>query len=107
VSVGQNEHILKVGTWNIWNQMFHFSVRKLRLTEVIRREGVHVVGFQEVRKLASGSQLDELAALLPDYKWKAFVPAMHGLKGDNGEGVAIISKYPILETTYVGSFGSK
>ena len=45
------------------------------------------------------TQLDQIQYLLPDFKYSAFAPATHGFEDKDPEGVAILSKYPIMEVT--------
>jgi hypothetical protein len=79
----------------------------------IKREQISVIGLQEVRQLTpeQGNQVgtlsfsvtsnspEQLAPLLPIHKYHAYAPALHGFVKENIEGVAILSEYPILETT--------
>eukprot|EP01116_Phalansterium_solitarium_P000056 TRINITY_DN10042_c0_g1_i1.p1 TRINITY_DN10042_c0_g1~~TRINITY_DN10042_c0_g1_i1.p1 ORF type:complete len:401 (+),score=88.25 TRINITY_DN10042_c0_g1_i1:51-1253(+) len=90
---------LRIGSYNIWNFMFHWNVRKRGIVDEIRRANPDVVGLQEIRVSASlGHQFDQLRALLPEYPYAYFENAT--TVGDDGtnEGVGVLSKHPIVET---------
>ncbi|XP_006811301.1 uncharacterized protein LOC100369850 [Saccoglossus kowalevskii] len=104
---------ITLATYNIWNIMFNWDIRKYRIAEMIRDVNPDIIGFQEVRSDSwSGSwqgrnQLTELQELLPYHKWKAFVAVqhvkeypgtVHGL-GFSVEGLGLLSRHPILNTT--------
>ena len=56
-----------------------------------------IIGLQEVREGSLGSQLEQLSRLLPEYKYIGFEVATHQTSDNMREGVAIMSKYPILQ----------
>ncbi|KAK3579046.1 hypothetical protein CHS0354_029903 [Potamilus streckersoni] len=96
-------------TYNLWNVMFNWNARKQRIAQMIKEHMPDVVALQEVRvKGSSGaSQLIELKQILPhDYKWHIFHTANNVtliknsvLKEWSAEGIGIISRKPILEST--------
>eukprot|EP01114_Cavostelium_apophysatum_P001642 TRINITY_DN11440_c0_g1_i1.p1 TRINITY_DN11440_c0_g1~~TRINITY_DN11440_c0_g1_i1.p1 ORF type:complete len:374 (+),score=53.59 TRINITY_DN11440_c0_g1_i1:182-1303(+) len=91
---------LKIGTYNIWNFMFHWTVRKRGLSEVIRRESPDIIGLQEVRESAKlGNQLNQLQSILFEYKYSVYHVATPG--DETNEGLGILSKFPIIEESYV------
>lgn len=91
---------------NLWNYN-HWESRKQVLAEEILRVSPDVIGFQEVRarKVSphnqSRSQVFELAKLLgPGYQFE-YRPSMEFAESSSEyvhEGLAIFSKFPILET---------
>lgn len=101
---------IEFATYNIWNVMFNWDVRKHRIAEIIQTRRPAVIGLQEVRESDGQSQLEELQALLPDYKWAAFQWTTNAVDqeavkmGRQGietgslfyrEGLAILSRWPI------------
>lgn len=95
-----------VGTYNIWNHNNYWDVRKLRIAEVIRDAQLDIVGLQEVRNVQhlGGNQLDHLTELLPEYPYSIFHSAHIAKRQkrinlrvhDPEEGVALLSKHPIV-----------
>ncbi|XP_011660953.2 uncharacterized protein LOC100889507 [Strongylocentrotus purpuratus] len=105
---------ITVGTYNIWNVMFNWDVRKHHIAEMIRAANLDVIGFQEVRADEDPSlpnrrrrtQVDELQELLlPEYKWSTFQlghdmhsPKDGALQEWQHEGLALLSRHPILKS---------
>ncbi|XP_077985526.1 uncharacterized protein LOC144440131 [Glandiceps talaboti] len=99
------DHItVTVSTYNLWNVMFNWDVRKYRIAQMIRESNPDVIGFQEIRSDLHRNQLSDLQQLLPNHKWKAYLQvqnvkrepqAMPGL-GWEIEGLGILSRHPII-----------
>ncbi|XP_022103918.1 uncharacterized protein LOC110986391 isoform X2 [Acanthaster planci] len=102
----QRRHTLRVATYNIWNVMFNWEVRKHHIAALIHAADVDVVGFQEVRadRDEQRTQLSELKALLPLYKWHVYLPVQKVIPfkgapaGWELEGLGILSRHPITAT---------
>ncbi|XP_052823295.1 uncharacterized protein LOC106882624 isoform X2 [Octopus bimaculoides] len=101
---------LKVATYNLWNIMFNWEVRKMRVIEMIETINPDVIAFQEVRMDSSSvrSQLLELQEKLADFNWMVVQPANDVQKprhtywnGWEREGIGILSKLPILKSTTI------
>ncbi|CAI9721317.1 Hypothetical predicted protein [Octopus vulgaris] len=101
---------LKVATYNLWNIMFNWEVRKMRVIEMIETINPDVIAFQEVRMDSSSvrSQLLELQEKLIDFNWMVVQPANDVQKpkhtywnGWEREGIGILSKLPILKSTTI------
>ncbi|XP_062587961.1 uncharacterized protein LOC134249646 [Saccostrea cucullata] len=97
--------LMKVTTYNLWNIMFNWDVRKYRIARMIREEQSDVIGFQEVRFDAETgrNQVSDLQKLLPEYQWSFISKANDVSRKDNsihrgwkGEGIGILSRYPIV-----------
>jgi len=101
---------IEFATYNIWNVMFNWNVRKHRIAEMIQTRRPAVIGLQEVRESDGTSQLEELQALVPEYKWavvqwttnavdqEAVKMGRKGIETNNlfyREGLAILSRWPI------------
>jgi endonuclease/exonuclease/phosphatase family metal-dependent hydrolase len=87
---------LSFATYNIWNKMFDWSLRRHCVAAAIRRSGADVVALQEVIRWADGkSQLDELMELLPEYVSHGF--AGRGTVDSVGdeEGIGLLSRLPL------------
>lgn len=104
-----NKHF-SVMSFNIWNMNSlipknGYTKRMWRLKEVILKASPDIIGIQEVRYEAikgeelGPSQMDTLAAWFPEFQF-VFRPAQmqpNTLQdGRTEEGVAIMSKYPII-----------
>ncbi|BFZ01455.1 hypothetical protein BsWGS_04493 [Bradybaena similaris] len=106
---------LSIMTYNIWN--FHtyeyngrYHQRINRISEVLKEAGPDIVAFQEVRlETPLGGrlgpcQMDHLMSLMPQYQF-VYQPAQlqrNSLdQGRTEEGVAIFSKYPIIQHDYL------
>jgi len=96
---------LTVATYNIWNIMFHWEVRKIHIADMIETHGIDVVGFQEVRANMDNShnQLHDLQERLPKYKSLLYHPTRvvrqkqeERPPGWELEGIGILSKHRIL-----------
>ncbi|XP_038061462.1 uncharacterized protein LOC119732137 [Patiria miniata] len=98
---------LRVATYNIWNVMFNWDVRKHHIAAMIRAADVDAVAFQEVRadRDEKRTQLLELKALLPSYRWHAYHPVQKVIPhkgaplGWEMEGLGVLSRYPITATS--------
>ncbi|XP_070559905.1 uncharacterized protein [Ptychodera flava] len=104
-----DKRTITVSTYNLWNVMFNWDVRKYRIAEMIREINPDVIGFQEVRADSYGqrNQLSDLQALLPYHRWKVFIPvqdikryptSVRGL-GWTVEGLGLLSRHPITNKT--------
>jgi endonuclease/exonuclease/phosphatase family metal-dependent hydrolase len=96
---------ISVATYNVWNTMFHWDLRKIAIAKMIRSSNVDIVGFQELRARYNNDgfpifeQLSEIKMLLLNdgFKYDMFAPA--GVASDGSiEGVGILSKYPFLDS---------
>jgi len=88
-------HSLRVVTWNLWNLSEQWNIRKQSIAATLKELGAHVVGVQEVRLVAGGTQLDELATSA-GYSYYHYQRA--GLPGRRDEeGVGIMSILPIVK----------
>ncbi|KAH3893227.1 uncharacterized protein LOC127859717 isoform X1 [Dreissena polymorpha] len=101
---------LTVATYNIWNEMFNWEMRKTRIVEMIKDSQVDVIALQEVRgseRLTTDNQLEELRTLLPrEYKWSYYKMATNvTLLADmiddprGQEGIGVISRCEIVDKT--------
>jgi hypothetical protein len=62
-----------VGTYNVWNLMFEWTVRFEHIAQLIRQSHAHVVGLQEIRRFPDGSnQIDSLRRLIPEVSFALF-----------------------------------
>ncbi|XP_057296584.1 uncharacterized protein LOC130625495 [Hydractinia symbiolongicarpus] len=96
-----NSREIVVATYNLWNVMYHWEVRKLYISEMLQEIDADIIGFQEVRahKDLEHSQLDELQSLLPVYKHKHYEP-IHLIENEfsspagwEWEGIGYLSKH--------------
>lgn len=95
-----HSHELKVMSYNIWNYHSYWHTRKKGVAEVIRLAYPDIVLLQEVRvSHTQHSQLDDLMALLPFFKYSAFAVATPHADFNSSEGLGILSKHPIIEVT--------
>lgn len=107
---------LTLVSYNLWNVMFHFDIRKYAIADMIRSTDADIIGLQEVRQyVADGhSQVDELQTLLPEYPYTAYqwsssedhsnndpLPAGAPPRSHYREGVAIMSRYPLVDSNRV------
>lgn len=101
---------LTVATYNLWNIMFNWEIRKLRVVEMIKETNPDIIAFQEVRMDAVGvrSQLLELQDMLADYHWMVVQPANEVQKmkhtywkGWEREGIGMLSKLAIIKSTTI------
>ncbi|XP_013416911.1 uncharacterized protein LOC106178324 [Lingula anatina] len=99
--------ILRAATLNLWNIMFHWEVRKYRIAEMIKTVHPDLIALQEVRASEKGkhTQIAELQALLPEYKWSHFHPVNEVeqvqdsyLSGWEKEGIGVLSRHPMILT---------
>lgn len=98
---------LDVMSVNIWN-FNHWRPRQRILRDSLIGAVPDLVGFQEVRSRRraetdeSRFQVADLAELLPGYQY-AYAPAMTFEEGEelHSEGLAVFSRYPILEVEAV------
>lgn len=84
---------LRVVTWNLWNLSEQWPTRKESIAATLKNLGAQVVGVQEVRLVAGGTQLDELAASA-GYHHYHYQRA--GTQRADEEGVGIMSMLPIV-----------
>ncbi|KAL4234623.1 hypothetical protein ACF0H5_006264 [Mactra antiquata] len=101
---------LSVGTYNLWNIMFNWQTRKLRIVEMIKDLEVDVIAVQEVRSgydYNSTNQILELKSQLSSkYKWHVYKVANNVTFVDRtidkmypGEGIGVISRLPVLSSS--------
>ncbi|XP_072050505.1 uncharacterized protein [Amphiura filiformis] len=97
---------IKVGTYNLWNVMFNWNIRKYYIAELIQELDLDVIAFQEVRSDNDGqrTQLTDLQELLPAYQWTAYKPIQKVIlpkrapKGWEWEGLGLLSRHRIVNT---------
>ncbi|XP_033124872.1 uncharacterized protein LOC117123130 isoform X2 [Anneissia japonica] len=96
--------VITIATYNLWNVMFNWDVRKQYIARKLSQFSFDVAAFQEVRshRRSSWSQLHELQELLPSYKWLLYqsvqevIPPKYGApSGWEMEGLGILSRLPI------------
>jgi endonuclease/exonuclease/phosphatase family metal-dependent hydrolase len=85
---------LRVVNWNLWNLSEQWPIRKLSIAATLQSLGAQIVGVQEVRLVAGGTQLDELAAAA-GYPHFYYQRAGNPGRRDE-EGVGIMSSLPIV-----------
>ncbi|KAK3101761.1 hypothetical protein FSP39_006160 [Pinctada imbricata] len=98
---------LKISTYNIWNIMFGWEMRKYRIARMVKEIDADIIGLQEVRfNSLNDNQVNHLQQLLPKYKWKYVRPANNITIRDDSitntwirEGIGLISKIPILSAS--------
>eukprot|EP00794_Sanderia_malayensis_P006186 gene6186-6901_t len=103
--LGKHENELTVATYNIWNVMFHWEVRKLYIADLIKTHNIDVIAFQEVRsdRDKKRNQLHDLQELLPSHKWMLYHP-INVVRDSPGkarpgwelEGIGLLSRHRIL-----------
>eukprot|EP00042_Codosiga_hollandica_P024752 m.105967 g.105967 ORF g.105967 m.105967 type:complete len:417 (+) comp51668_c0_seq2:105-1355(+) len=89
----------RVGTYNIWNEMFAYNTRYLAIAESIQRHQLDVVALQEVRFQRHGSVWRPLLPALP-YHWSVYATAAH-VRTDVREGIALLSRFPVLNSSTI------
>lgn len=122
----ERSQTLRVGTYNIWNMMFHWDVRKLQIVDWIQQLELDVILLQEVRESWNGvsarkmmatshvyssdeqriDQLSELKSLLnvdldPDVDplWEGkFLTASEDAGEGQREGIAVLTRWPIVSS---------
>eukprot|EP01084_Bolivina_argentea_P077806 141164_1 len=93
-------------TYNVWNYMFSWKARFIRIAQMIEQNAADIVTLQEIYStqtniIHSDNQLQYLLSLLPSsYKYHHFssnidITTNKYNKDELLEGLAIISKYPI------------
>ncbi|XP_060581006.1 uncharacterized protein LOC132737690 isoform X1 [Ruditapes philippinarum] len=101
---------LILSTYNIWNTMFNWQIRKLRVLEMIHTTESDIIALQEVRSGEHpqlSNQILELKSGLPSqFKWHVFRVANNVSfidktidKSYPGEGIGIISRLPIIDSS--------
>ncbi|XP_071961435.1 uncharacterized protein [Antedon mediterranea] len=97
-----------IATYNLWNVMFNWEVRKQYVANKLLQLDVDFIAFQEVRshQSSSWSQLHELQHMLPTYKWLLYQPVQKVIPPKYGapigwemEGMGILSRLPITSHT--------
>ena len=81
---------MKLATYNVWNDERGGEARQRQIAEEIRAAGADVIGLQEVSPELFHSRL---AALYPHAVFRAYA-------GEE-EGLAILSRYPLEEITWL------
>lgn len=84
--------------------MFFWPIRKYQIADWISQEEVDIVGLQEVRSLGTGAsgnqlfQLQETLQLKKEYPYAVYASSCPVTGGEGvEEGVALLSRYPIIE----------
>ena len=81
---------MRLATYNLWNDERGGEARRQQIVEEIMAAGADVIGLQEVTpKLFQ----DRLAELYPHAVFRAY-------DGED-EGLAVLSRYPVLETAWL------
>lgn len=96
---GGNRDVVSAATYNIWNTMFGWEVRRLHIAEMLAAARPDFVALQEVRQgyvsLKRDKEVDqaaELAALMgTDYRWRSYNAVREVLPGLR-EGIALLSR---------------
>lgn len=101
---GQNtSHVLRVGTYNVWNFNTIWDVRRQRIGELLDELDFDVIGLQEVRRRDStthgDSQLDQLVRASRRHFATALLAESSHLADGTFEGVALLSRYRALATS--------
>ena len=107
-----NSKELTLFNYNVWNYMFSWRTRFIRIAEMIEENSVDIITLEEIysnendeknnNNNNNDNQLQYLLSLLPStYKYYNFSTNMDISNGDYNkneifEGLAIISKYPIF-----------
>lgn len=81
---------MKLATYNVWNDERGGEARQRQIVDEIARVGADVIGLQEV---APRLFRERLAGLYPYAVFRAYA-------GED-EGLAILSRYPLTETTWL------
>ena len=92
---------LKIGSFNIANGS---SVRHdmKYLGDDIKNTGLDIVGLQEVDQLVPRSKKQDTVKLISEYSGLPYYAFFKAIDLNGGEyGVAILSRYPIVETFYL------
>jgi len=108
-------------SYNLWNFSPHYKERMGLITDQIRKLQPDIVGLQEVRYSnheyplddrppVAGFQLEDLVSELDEYQFvyqpgmsyfRVVAGAQRPIPRHTEEGVAILSRYPIVETNFV------
>jgi len=72
-----------------------------KIVELFNTLKPDMVALQEIRQYEGQSQLQQLKALLPDYPHSTYLEVLKGLSIGIEEGIAILSRYPIISTSYI------
>eukprot|EP00026_Physarum_polycephalum_P007153 Phypoly_transcript_07209.p1 GENE.Phypoly_transcript_07209~~Phypoly_transcript_07209.p1 ORF type:complete len:439 (+),score=51.74 Phypoly_transcript_07209:338-1654(+) len=95
---------LVAATYNLWNINPPWPTRLKTIVDLIKEIGPHIVGVQEIRKFEGKNQLDILKEHLAKYKYSVYEKVQDEQQGEE-EGLGILSKYPILESSSI-NFGN-
>ncbi|CAH1784065.1 unnamed protein product [Owenia fusiformis] len=107
VSAPVQSDVLQISTFNMWNVMFNWPIRKFGLIQMLTKINPDIIAFQEVRAdVRTGeNQINEIQKLLPRYKWSYFHPINDiipmkntYLTGWEREGIGFLSQYPVIKT---------
>eukprot|EP01119_Soliformovum_irregulare_P000218 TRINITY_DN10157_c0_g1_i1.p1 TRINITY_DN10157_c0_g1~~TRINITY_DN10157_c0_g1_i1.p1 ORF type:complete len:340 (+),score=54.75 TRINITY_DN10157_c0_g1_i1:262-1281(+) len=87
----------------MWNFMFRWHIRRHHIAHVLKKEKIDIVGLQELRQSdALGNQLDHLrSAIGTKYFHGMYFTASYNVDPGIDEGIGLLSRYPIIEATYV------
>ncbi|KJE88496.1 hypothetical protein CAOG_00146 [Capsaspora owczarzaki ATCC 30864] len=90
------QHGIRVASFNIRNFVEPWEIRKAAIARQLRATHADFIGLQELRVLPDQSmgQLEQLAQLLPEYRFTHF-QAAQTLSGEIIEGLGILSKHPL------------
>jgi len=92
--------VLKAATYNLWNINPPWPERRGRIVQMFNTLKPDIIGLQEIRYYEGQSQLQQLQSLLPDYPYSAYLEVLKGLAVGKEEGIGILSRYPIVNTTF-------
>lgn len=91
-----------VGSYNLWNTMFGWEVRRLHVADLVTEAAPDFIGVQEARlgELQGGAhkvdQMAGLKAILHEFRWGSF-EAGYEVRPGLVEGVGILSRHPIVQ----------
>ncbi len=96
---------LRVCTLNIWNYNDPWPTRRQLIADTIKEHTPDIIGFQEIRHSGTKNdngknQAQQLAQHLPDYAY-IYRPAQQNPEKDEWEGLAIFSRLPIQNSSFI------
>jgi endonuclease/exonuclease/phosphatase family metal-dependent hydrolase len=96
-----SSHVLRVGTYNVWNFNTIWNVRRQRIGELLDEIDFDVIGLQEVRRRESSGdgQLEQLVRASRRHFATALLAESSHLADGTFEGVALLSRYRALATS--------
>ncbi len=100
------EGVLNVGTLNLWHLNPPWALRRQHMVEFLRRVKPDIMGFQEVRFDGNVNQAQQIADEIGDPRYKvAFCEVHPEPNAGRNEGIAIMSRHPIISTGSVALKG--